>query len=127
VTLGENDNQTLVNRIGAFIGESKNDDARLVEDTKGENVAEVEIEGHEDAAVCARPPDQLGVWSALEPETPDMHHLVTELIEELDGLRRDSSVCQKPHASRAQRVQFVLSQRRCVHERLTDIFFFEVG
>jgi hypothetical protein len=56
-----------------------------------------------------------------------MRRLVAELLPELDGLGRDSIVCQKPHASRTERVHFVLSEGRGVDERLTDVFLFEIG
>ena len=60
-------------------------------------------------------------------KTSHVRRLVAELLQKLDGLGRDCSVCQKPHASRAEGVHFVLSQGRSVDERLTDVFLFEVG
>jgi hypothetical protein len=52
---------------------------------------------------------------------------VPKLLQEVDRLRRDSSICKKPHASRTERVHLVLSEGSGVGERLADIVFFEVG
>jgi hypothetical protein len=52
--------------------------------------------------------------------------LVTELLQKLDGLRREPGIGQKPHASGAERVEFILSQGCSIDERLADIFLFEV-
>jgi hypothetical protein len=101
----------------AFICESKDDGARLVENAKRENVAEVQIQRHDDATVRARP---------LQPEVPDVSRLMTELLQEGDGLGRQSGIGQEPHASSAKRVQFILGQGRGIDERLANIFLFEV-
>ena len=71
--------------------------------------------------------DEFSVRRALEPESSHVRRLVAELLQELNGLGRDSSVCQKPHASRAEGVHFVLSEGRGVDEGLTDVVLFEIG
>ena len=87
----------------------------------------VQIERDDDAVIRASSLDKFGVRRALEPETSHVGRLVAELLQVLDGLGRDSSVCQKPHASRAEGVHFVPCEGRGVDERLTDVFLFEVG
>ena len=123
----QHDRQTLVNGINTFVGKSEDDDAGLVEYAEGQNVTKVQIERDDDAVVRASSLDKFSVRRALKPETSLVRCLVAELLQELDGLGRDSSVCQKPHASRAQGVHFVLSEGRGIDERLTDVFLFEVG
>jgi hypothetical protein len=122
----QHDRQTLANGIDAFVGESEDDDAGLVEYAEGQNVTNVRSNVMM-MLVCASSLDKFSVRRALKPETSHVRRLVAELLQELDGLGRDSSVCQKPHASRAEGVHFVLSEGRGVDERLTDVFLFEVG
>lgn len=127
VAFRKHDRETLVNGVDAFIGESEDDDAGLVEYAEGQNVTKVQIERDDDAVVRASSLDKFSVRRALKAEASHVGRLVAELLQELDGLGRDSSVCQKPHASRAEGVHFVLSEGRGVDERLTDVFLFEVG
>jgi len=75
----------------------------------------------------ARPVNKRRVRSALKSQSSDVNRFVTKLVQELDRFRRDSSICQKPHASGAERVHLVLSEGSGVGERLADIFLFEVG
>jgi len=51
---------------------------------------------------------------------------MTELSQEIDRLRRDTPIRQKPHVSGAEIVQFVLSEGRGVCECLANIFFLEI-
>jgi hypothetical protein len=67
------------------------------------------------------------VRAALEPQSPDVNCLVTELRQEFDRLGRDSSVGQEPHGLSAQRVQLVMCKSSGVGQRLTNVFLFEVG
>lgn len=106
---------------------SKNDHARLVQDAKRQNVAKVQIERDDDAAIRACPFDEDNVRRSLQSESSDVNRFVTKLCQELDGLRRDSSIRQKPHASGSERVQFVLSQGGGIPEGLPDVLFLEVG
>jgi hypothetical protein len=76
--------------------------------------------------VGASSADKFSVRRALQPETAHVGRVVAELRQQLDGLGRDSCACQKPHASRAQRVYFVLSNGRGIDERLTDVFLVKV-
>jgi hypothetical protein len=126
LALGQHCRETLVDRVRAFICESKDDDARLIENAKSENVAEVQIERHDDATVHARPFNELGIACALQPEIPDVSCRVTELLQELDCLGRDSGICQEAHASSAKRVQLVLCQGSGVDERLANVFLVKV-
>jgi hypothetical protein len=90
------------------------------------NVAEVQIERHDNAAVYARPLDQLGIASAFQPELPDVSRLVTEMLQKLDGLWRKSGIGQEAHASSAKRVQFILGQSSGIGQRLANIFLLKV-
>ena len=56
-----------------------------------------------------------------------MDRIVTKRYQEFDGLGRDSGIGQESHASlRAERVHFVVSERRGVRECLADVFLFKV-
>lgn len=110
-----------------MITQSKDDHARLVQDAKRQNVAKVQIERDDDAAIRAGAIDKDNVGSSLEPKSPDVNRFVAKLCQELDGSWRDSSIRQKPHASGPESVQFVLSQGGGIPEGLADILFLEVG
>ena len=69
----------------------------LFQDAKGEDVAEVEIERHDNAGIGQGTIDQHLVVGTLQPQRPDVHRFVAELFQEIDGLWRDTSVGQKPH------------------------------
>jgi hypothetical protein len=47
----ENRREVPIHRVGSFIRQSADDDARLVQDAKGEDVTEVEIERHDNAGI----------------------------------------------------------------------------
>ena len=85
-TLSQNDRERLIHRVGPFISRSKDDDARLVQNPKRENLAEVEIECEYDAGIRANALNQLVVRSALEPQCSDVNRFMTTLFQELDGL-----------------------------------------
>ena len=86
-----------IDRIGSFIGQSTDDDTRLIQDAKGEDVAEVEIERHNDAGIGSGPIDEHLVSGTLQPQRSDVHRFVAELFQKIDGLWRDTSIGQKPH------------------------------
>ena len=65
---------------GAFVGESKEDSARLVHDTERENVAEIEIKAQDDAAVCTRPLHDLRIRSPLQAERSHTSCFMTKLF-----------------------------------------------
>jgi hypothetical protein len=123
----EDHREALVHGFRSFIRQSKDDHARLIQDAKRENVAKVEIERDDDAAIRARSIDKDNVWSSLESKSSDVSRFVTKLRQELDRLWRDPSIRQKTHASGSECVQLVLSQGGCVPEGLADVLFLEVG
>src|SRR5579872_3054080 len=115
-----------VDRFGALIGEAKEDDARLVQDSECEDVAKVEVECQDDARMGASTINQLDIWRALQTQRPDMNRFVSQLYQEVDGPRRDTGVGQKPHPSCTSGMQFVLCQGRSVGERLSDVLWLEI-
>jgi len=98
-----------------------------MQDAKRENVAKVEIERDDNAAIRARVFDKDCVWSSLESKSSNVSRFVTKLRQEFDGLWRDSSIRQKTHASGSECVQLVLSQGGGIPEGLADVLFLEVG
>jgi hypothetical protein len=91
-----------------------------------ENVTEVQIERDDDAAVGASSLDNLQVEAALESDISNVSDFFAKVSQERDGLRRDSRVCQKPHASRAEWVQFVLGECGCIGKCLADVLLVQV-
>ena len=96
-------------RVGSLISQSADDDARLIQDAKGEDVAEVEIERHDNAGIGQGTIDEHPVGGTFQPQRPDVHRFVAELFQEIDGLWRDTGVGQKPWVSGADWVDFVLA------------------
>src|SRR2546426_219042 len=78
--LSENFRQSLIHRLGALVGQPTDDDARLVQDAKGEDVAEVEIERHDNAGIGQGTIDEHPVGGTLQPQRPDVHRFVAELF-----------------------------------------------
>ena len=81
-----------IDGVGTFIGEAEDDDAWLVEDAEGEDLAEVQIERQNNAGVGAGALNELRVGGALQSQRPDVNCLVTKLLQELDRLGRDASI-----------------------------------
>ena len=116
-----------VDGLSPFTGEPKEDDARLVENPEGEDVADVEIEREDDAAIPAGALDEFEIRTTLQSQCAHMDRLVSEFSRELDGPGRDSSVGQKSHRSGVNGMQFVLRECRRIGERLADVVGFEFG
>ena len=85
----------MIHGVGAFIGESKDDDARLVQDAEREDLAEVEIERQNDAGIRTGAINELGISGTLQPQRPDVNRFVAKLFEELNGCGRDAALRQK--------------------------------
>lgn len=105
----QNHREPLVHGVSTFISQPKDDDARSVQNTERENLTEVEIECQNDPGIGASTFYELAISSPLESQSSDVNGIVTKLLQELDGLWRDSSIRQKPHTSRPKRVHFVSS------------------
>src|SRR5260221_515859 len=90
------------------------------------DLAEIEVEGQHDTGIDAGALDEFGIRRALLSQRANMNGMVPELPQEFDGSGRDASVSQKPHDSGAQRVKFVLSQRRRVGDGLADVVCLEI-
>lgn len=98
--------------IGAFVRQAKNDRAWLVENAQGQDVTEVEVEGHDNLAVGLCSLDKSVVSAPLEA----------------DG-RFQARSQRRPRTASSlgpQRVQFILGERSRVRERLADILLVKV-
>jgi len=103
-TLSENCREPLIDRFRSFVSQPENDHTRFVEHAERKHIAEVEIEGENDARISAGALDNLPVGSALHPERSNMYGFMTELHQKLNGEGREPRIGQEAHLSRAKRV-----------------------
>jgi hypothetical protein len=81
----ENRVEPLIYRRWPFVSQPEDDHARFVEHPEREDVTEIEIEREDDARVDAGALDNLGVRCSLHGERSDVHGLMTEVYQKLDG------------------------------------------
>jgi hypothetical protein len=77
-SLGNYSREALIHRVGPFVGEPKDDDARLVQHSKGEDVAEVEVEGQKDTGVLASAINEIGIRSPFQTQRSNVHRVMTK-------------------------------------------------
>ena len=78
-SLGDHCCQALIDGLSPLVREPEDDDARFVQDAERENVAEVEIEGDEDAGILASAIDEFGIGGSLQAQRSNVHGVVTKL------------------------------------------------
>jgi hypothetical protein len=115
-----------VNRVESLVGKPAEDDAWLVQNAEGENFPEIKIRSHDDAMVRRCTLRDFAVGSPFESQRPNMDRIVTEAIEEFDGLRRYAGIREESHESGRQRVNFFLGKSRRIGERLANVLFLEL-
>ena len=119
--------QAPIHRARPFVAKSKQDHTRLVQDSQGNDVSDVEVERQDNTGFCRSTPDDFVISGTFETERADVCGIVAKGIEEIDGLRRDTGIRQKSHPSSPERMDLVLGKRRGVSKSLADIFVVEVG
>ena len=124
--LPEDRGQARIDRLRPFVGKSEDDDAWFLENSQGEHVTEVEIEGKHHRGFRASSVSDFRVRRSLHAERPDVHYLVAELAEEGHRAGRNPSVGEKSHRSRTKWMDFVLRERGSVSEGLPHIFLLEI-
>jgi hypothetical protein len=78
---GDNRRETLIHGVGSFLGQPTDDDTRLVQHAKSEDVAKIEIEGHDDTRVGARTLDEVGISGTLRPKRPDVNRFMATCVQ----------------------------------------------
>ena len=119
--------QATIHRVRAFIDEAKQHRARPVQDSRSQNVAEVEVERQNHAGFLNRAPNDLVVGRTFKTHVTNVNRVVAEACQEVDGMRRYAGVRQESHLSGAQRTQLVLGKRGGVRKRLSDVVSVKVG
>lgn len=83
--LREHRGEMAVHGLSAFVGEPKEDDARLVEDPECEDVAEVEIECQDNARISPSAVDEFEIRRTLQPQRTNVNSVVPKSVQELNG------------------------------------------
>ncbi len=116
----------LIPLTRSFIGKSKQDNAWLVQHAQGKNVAEIEIERQDNAGIDPCTPHEFGVGSPFQTQRTNVYGVMTEVLQKINGLRRNTGIRQESHQSRAKRMKLVLSESSSVGKRLSNVFFVEI-
>ena len=86
-----------IDGVSALVSEAEDDRAWLIQNAQRQDVAEVEVEGHDNAAIGLRSLDKCSVRALLEADRAHVNGVVAQANQKVDGLRRDPGISQKSH------------------------------
>ena len=84
--------------LGATPGPAQENDTRLGLLSEGEEIAEVGVGSHNDAALLGRYPEDLSVEGTRQSQIVHMHRVVSGLDQEFGHPTLERLVDQEPHA-----------------------------
>jgi hypothetical protein len=95
-SLGQNRREPAIHRLCSFVGKPEKNDARAIQHSEREYLAEIQIECENDTVLGACAIHDVLIRRALHVQVPDVNCIVPELAQEVDCLRRNPRVGEEP-------------------------------